>query len=331
MKKYFLILFLLISVYVSAQTIVDKVIQIEPKSEESFTFPAKEKDQLHIFFERIDGKKISKVMLYNAKGEVVYMRYDVKKLEKTVELREGGIYKLVFINKERKLYKGTFKVAVEAENKKPRRIAYERVIDTSYGYETIRSIRLKSLATSVLQNDKFYLNSKSNALVKGGKNRVVLPISIPENTKEWYYVYSASRNEEQINQTLNSFNLAAELTTFIEKKNSLKQSVVSLSAPPGANISDIYLLNDKNAKLFQEKEKFTYELDASRENFKSGIVHVSQPISGKVYLGINNPDNLHGIHVGIEVVAIVENESLASEMIRIPVYTSYNIPVLIEE
>ena len=63
-----------------------------------------------------------------------------------------------------------------------------RKIVTSYGYETTQVNKVKTTVSQAIQTDKFYLNSKSNALVKGGKSRTVFPVHLPENTIEWYYL-----------------------------------------------------------------------------------------------------------------------------------------------
>ncbi|MFP2996741.1 hypothetical protein ABN763_12560 [Spongiivirga sp. MCCC 1A20706] len=197
-------------------------------------------------------------------------------------------------------------------------------IDTTYAYQTTVMKQVVGLQTQSIQKDKFYLNSRSNALIKGGKNRVLLPVNLPNNTKEWYYVFSASRNEEEITNTLKTFNLAGELTNFIEQKSSLQQSVNSLNAPPGANICDIYVVDESNALLFKDKEDFTYDLSGSRENYKSGIVTVKKKSRNEVFLALNNPDNLYGIHLAIEIIAVVENIGFKEETIRIPVITYSN-------
>lgn len=199
----------------------------------------------------------------------------------------------------------------------------QRKVVTTYGYETTQLTTITTNAAQAIQTDKFYLNSKSNALVKGGKNRVLIPIHLPENTQEWFYRYIASRDEVDVTSTLKTFSLAGELTQYLNSKNPLKNAVNSLATPPGANICDIYMLNETNAKLFKDKESFEYNISASRENYKSGNVLVKNNNNELVYLGINNPDGLHGIHVAIEIVAVVAQESQIEETIRIPIYTSF--------
>lgn len=198
-----------------------------------------------------------------------------------------------------------------------------RKIDTTYAYQTNQIQTTQVLQTEAIQVEKFYINSASNALLKGGKNRIVLPIQLPKNTQEWYYRFTASRDEEAIQKTLQTFSLAGELTSYIKSKNPLKNAVNSLTTPPGADICDIYVFDETNAKLFKEKENFDYELAASRENYKSGVVAVKNKLENAVYIGLRNTDNLYGIHVAIEVVAIVNTAHQIEETVRIPVYTSF--------
>lgn len=198
-----------------------------------------------------------------------------------------------------------------------------RKVTTSYGYTTTQLNAIKTVSSQAIQTDKFYLNSTSNALVKGGKNRTIFPVHLPEGTKEWYYRFTASRIEEDITNTLKTFNLAGELSQYINSKNPLQNAVNDLTTPPGANICDIYVFKEEDAKLFKEKEEFNYDLSASRENYKSGTVLVKTTSSDLLFIGINNPDSLHGIHVAIEIVALVENETTVTETIRIPIYTSF--------
>jgi hypothetical protein len=321
----------LVGIESAAQVIFEGTLGLDAKTEKSFEFPAEAQDALNITFKKVEGKKVSMVVLYNEANELVYKYYDLKNLKKKVILKEAGRYKLTFINNEKKDFTGDFAIVLVAQYKKKRTLSNKRVVDTSYAYTISQKVALVSTVSAKLQEDKFYLNSRSNALVKGGKNRVLVPVNLPEGTKEWYYVYSASRDVEQIENTLKTFDLASALSTFIDANSSLQQSVSTLNAPPGAHIADVYVLDEQNAVLFRTKEHFEFDLRHSRENYKSGIVHVKDATSPKVYLGLNNPDNLHGIHVGIEVVAIVDETSFGVETVRIPVYTSYTVPVFVDE
>ncbi|MCM5662535.1 hypothetical protein [Galbibacter mesophilus] len=204
---------------------------------------------------------------------------------------------------------------------------YKTIQDTVYGDEKRVVETVEKLEPKTIQKEQFYLNSKSNALVKGGKDRTVFPIYLPENTKEWYYVLSANRDEEAVKNTAKTFSLASELSRYLDTDaSSISSGVGNLHAPPGAHICDVYLLDSEQASLFRANENFTFSMDGTRENYKSGVVRVKDTPSQKWYLGIKNPDNLYGIHITIEVVAITAVEETIVKFKRTPEIHERKIP-----
>ncbi len=203
-------------------------------------------------------------------------------------------------------------------------VAQEKIEkDTTYAYLTETIVHIDILkAVKVQAENKFYINSRSNDFVKGGKSRIILPIQLPKNTVSWHYEFTASRNESDVNNTISTFNLLSELSDYAEKEG-LGSAISKLTPPPGANICDIYLVDKENAHLFRTKEDFDYDINGSRENFKAGIVSILSPKEQTVYLAIKNPDNIYGIHIGIQVIAMVKTKKTTKKAYRIPVITSY--------
>ena len=196
--------------------------------------------------------------------------------------------------------------------------------DTTFAYYTETIVDVDFLEVVKVQSDeRFYINSRSNDVVKGGKSRIILPVNLPFNTIEWYYEFSASRNENDVISTMNSFALLKELTSYAEDKNSMLNAVSNLTPPPGANICDVYLVDKLNAELFRDKKEFQFDMNGSRENYKSGVVTISEVTNKQVYLAIKNPDNVYGIHVAFQIVAIVKNQKQETKAYKIPVITSY--------
>lgn len=324
MKPHILLVCLLVYSLSFSQEI-DESLTLRPGEEKEYLFAADAGDDIDLTFERTDGGKLN-ISLQQYEGEEMFKEKKTKEFWTKFTSGKPGVYVIKVENPNKK--ESTFKIKLlkDSHNRVPVRVGYKTVNDTTYGEEVKRMKKVDVLETEILQNEKFYLNSRSNAYVKGGKNRVFFPIYLPENTQEWYYVFSASRNEEDINNTITSFSLASELTGIINEKESLAGSVSKLSTPPGADICDIYVLDQENLKSFSEKEEFEYKIDASRENYKSGIIQVKEDYGNKVYLGINNPDNLYGIHVGIEVVAVVKKQKEVEEIYREPSVTSRRVP-----
>lgn len=158
---------------------------------------------------------------------------------------------------------------------------------------------------------EYYINSTNNADFLGGKSRVLLPLAFPQNTVAWFYEFSASRNKEEIRRFTESFAMISELTKLIGNiglGKVLSTGLNQLTQPPGSDFCDIYLLDHSNSNLFRAKEQYQYFTEASRENYKSGIVGAQCCTDINGYLGINNPSSLYGIHVVVEVAAIIKSE-----------------------
>lgn len=153
-----------------------------------------------------------------------------------------------------------------------------------------------------------WINSTSNETWKGGTNEVTIPVKLPPNTVEWYYVVSASRNKEDIQRNLDNAGLFKELTNFVGGINPttmvLNIGMDLITQPPGSDYCDVYLLDYANNSLFSSDQAFSYILEGSRENVNSAKVKIKGVNSGQCYLGLQNRDAMHGLAVGIEVVAI---------------------------
>jgi hypothetical protein len=166
------------------------------------------------------------------------------------------------------------------------------------------------------------VNSGSNADFKGGKSRILVPVALPPNTAYWFYRFSASRNQEDIDNVRKNFQLFGELTQLILSatgagavaSKAVGIGVDQLSMPPGSNHCDVYLLDYTNITGFEAKtDSWQYILQGTRTNLMSGNVKIECCNSGQYYLGIKNPDYYDGINVSMEVIAITATEDLAME------------------
>tara|TARA_R110002012_G_scaffold263456_1_gene446346 strand:+ start:191949 stop:192902 length:954 start_codon:yes stop_codon:yes gene_type:complete len=314
-----------------AQSVHKEIINIAPNQEKLIYLPAYETDTitLRVSLHKTKKAKNNSLMVYENLS-ILKIKEDFSKVFETQFMAsKNGIFKLMLKNENKKSADYELSYVVNSSKKKKPEIGYLLKKDTIYGAAVEQLIDSKVEEIQTVQNEKFYINSTSNALLKGGKNRIIVPVNPPENTKAWYYVFTASREENDIKNTLSSFDLASQLTKFIKEDSAIQSAVSNLSPPPGANICDIYLIqSDIEAELFKEKEDFTANLEGSRENFKSGIVKISN--SQKSYLGIRNPDNLYGIHIAVEIIAIVEKTEKVKKMVPNPIITTNKIPYFIE-
>jgi len=326
----FTFLFFILTANLLAQQKLNTSLELGSERTQVYFFSANEKDKIQVNIKKTKGEKITSLYLEDFLNKVILFKdEDTKKFSKKIKVQSRSIYKLSITNAAPNAIELAIKYNINSKKAAPT-IAYKTVKDTAYSQPVKTTVNEDGLKTVPVQQDKFYLNSRSNALVKGGKNRVLLPIHLPENTVSWHYVFTASRDETAINNTIQSFGLASELTTYINKGESIASGLRSLNPPPGANICDVYLLDEENARLFKEKEDFESFLDSSRENYKSGIVTVKRVSENTMYLGLNNPDNIYGIHLGLEIVAVVKTDKTTEKIIRKPIITTKKVPYLVE-
>jgi hypothetical protein len=186
------------------------------------------------------------------------------------------------------------------------------------------TVSLKKIYTpiSIHEAQDFFINGGINATFAAGKSRVTIPISLPENTIEWHYRFSASRNKEDIENVKANFKLFSELATATLGLTGVGAAITdgvfsNLAQPPGADFCDIYLLPSEHRSAFEAKQdgQWKHYPDAARENFKSGNVRVTCCNTGQFYLGIRNPTATMGINVSIEVVAITVREDYVMEYV----------------
>lgn len=212
-------------------------------------------------------------------------------------------------------------------------ITWKMVYDTIFTVvEEKKKVSSKYEPITLQKPIDFYVNSGRNATFQGGKSRVTLPIILPENTVSWYYSIAATRNSNAVQSTKATMKLFGQLTRIIDQTGTLSFGIEALTAPPGANYCDIYLLDENSRSSFLEKvEGWRIYTEGSRENIMAGVVQVRNCCTSRgqnFYLGIKNPDSGYGVVVMIEIVAIIEKPVYETVQVKKPTAVSKKlIPV----
>ncbi len=181
---------------------------------------------------------------------------------------------------------------------------------------------------TIQKPQKFYLNSASRSLV-GGQSRIVIPVTLPDNTAEWFYTLTtfnaqskSSEIEKKTDNITSKLQLTQQLVKLVVKGinmttdfNLASLAMNLVSTPSGGEMCDIYLLNQENSKRFLAKDDhslvgkgFQYQKEGTKENFNSGNVSIKSFNSGTWYLGISNPTIITGMYVSIEIAAVVKKK-----------------------
>lgn len=145
-----------------------------------------------------------------------------------------------------------------------------------------------------------------------GTTRIAIPVNLPANTVEWYYIISASRNKENIQANLQNASLVKDLSKGLLGVNpttmALNLGLDLITQPPGSDHCDVFLIDHDNYSLFTSKQSFNQYTEGTRLNITSAKVKVTGITQGQYYLGVRNNDISNGISVGVEIAAIVAED-----------------------
>jgi hypothetical protein len=282
-------------------------------------------DQLLIDF-RMDNKKGTNVIQVSAypSGNLLYTDKNLVVAKNlSVNIPEKGIYVVSYATNhalDRSCNMRVRKVPANEQSKvlSPN-VGWEERTDTTFKWVTDTTYIEQRKAEQLIAPSRYFVNSGSNATFEGGKSRLTIPIDLPQNTVEWYYIVSAYRNQADFDRTMKSFDLFGEIVTAIDATGVAGFAISALTAPPGGDYCDVVLMDRANADLFLEKTSYTYKEEGTRFNIASGLVKMKQNTRGRFYIGLRNPDSTYGEYVAIEAVAVVRTVKKEVKRYRKPV------------
>ena len=326
------IIFLLLFNYSFSQelpiNITNSNFRILAMNQQVMTYGFVKGDKVIINYSEERGKKLKIFTLSALKGNTLHSEFNLVTLKnKEIIIKNTGIYVFKFINSSLARRIINFKVdrvpatkeTIEFNTEVKQRI----VTDTTYTTRIESYVKSESYkVVNVASKQEFYVNSGSNALLKGGKSRVTIPINLPKNTVKWYYQVSSFRDKTIIEKVSNQMNLVSDLSKLFDSSGSIETSLKLLSNPPGANYCDIYLIDANNYSNFLSKKPFSHYPIGTRENIKSANVEITTNFNQLMYLGIKNPDRFYGVNVIIKIAAIVLNKEMATRKIKVPHITT---------
>lgn len=159
------------------------------------------------------------------------------------------------------------------------------------------------------------IHDLDGGLIVTRPSRVIIPITLPKNTIEWYYVFSSYSNTQAVEAKNNQINLVSQLTRIIDETGTTASALSYLLAPSGASASNVYLFTDyQDAWNFENKtdqDLFpVYWHGHSNYSIKSatqGKQKIDLTNEKKYYLGIQAGTS--PVVVKIEVVAVVDESA----------------------
>lgn len=164
----------------------------------------------------------------------------------------------------------------------------------------------------LVEKHEVIVNSRTSMT---GNTRAVVPVSLPLNTVEWYYRFSAQNIAAPSAASTRSLvgELAGALTGSSIMIGTVTGLLGALSTPIGAEACDIFLVDHANYSTYMAKGDFAHIPAAGRTNLSSGNVRVDCCLQGQWYLGLRNNAFSDGIKVQLEVVAITAEDQWVME------------------
>lgn len=303
-------------------------------SDDNQYFGFAEGDQITFSFKEERGKNIQEMEVIEYPNTSRFSEFKFSKVNHTLMIPKTGIYCFKLSNGA--IGGRTVRYKISRLPASSETISFNTTVSWKTHHDTTWLESVETYLTRdelvpqvIVSSSDFYINSGSNALLLGGTSRITVPLNFPPNAVKWFYEFSASREESDIKQVQESYGLMGQLVASIEPTMAAANIGMNLLAtPPGANQCDIFLLNHDNRKKFESKTPFSYYMDGSRDNMKSGLVEIPWVPKEQLYIGIRNPSSSHGIHVTVEVVAIVHEQEYAERSITLPKVNTYKIPYL---
>lgn len=161
----------------------------------------------------------------------------------------------------------------------------------------------QTYTTKTLVTTTKYLCSLSKSYL-GGTSRIPILVELPPNTVEWYYSFSTSEGESGTAM----LNLGIQLYAASQLGPLGASAAKQIEVPKGSNAIDVLLISVESKKDFElEKDDkvLGYEAYCSLKASQA-VMPINKLLTGSYYLGLKNTNNLNGINVTVEVVAIVE-------------------------
>ncbi|MCF6240128.1 MAG: hypothetical protein L3J74_02135 [Bacteroidales bacterium] len=323
MKRISWIIFLLLfSLAINAQLkrvlVTETTLKINAKDSSVLYFGFDKGDKVLISVEMKKGRKLRQVELFEYPDIQIFMEYKTKDIyAKRIKITHRGIYKLKFTNKS--IFSRILNLKIEripeGKNTDFNTTVYWKTYSDTIFNIIEKEIEIKKYEVqTIVPLSVYYINSGSNATFLGGKSRITFPVNLPKNTIEWYYQFSAAKNQDEIELS----NLTKQLSGIVSDSETIDINTDNLIQPYGRVYCDVYLLDEQNSFLFERKKSYRYIPEGSRRNSKAGIVKLPFENTTEYYIGIRNPASIKGINVNFEAAAIIQKIEKKYEKVKDP-------------
>ena len=329
MKKRLLLYFVfgILGPVVSGQVVLevaDNTLKVSGHNEVNFYYGFEQGDELVFSFEEINGHELKEVEITELPSSCKFMDYKIKKIEKKIiHVTNTGIFKFRLLNTA--ITSRTCKIKIQRipagnapKNFNPS-VYWRTVQDTIYTQAPKRYLAKCDTLVATVVDQVSKINASS--LLNRQADKEVVEFTLPCGTISWsYYIGVGTEGQKAFNKTKASFlNTAAAVATRIPGYGTMAAlalyGINTFQMIQGEdNVRYSFIPNAKSMLQFKSGNQFNLYQQGNVLNVAS---QMKAPLSGKVYLGLQNDNLLESIEVKVNVTAVVVNQHWATRIAQI--------------
>jgi len=337
MKKQLLFCILvLICIKVSSQSIVDVTetsFRLDGVSGEKILYYGFfEGDQIVINFQEKNGNPLKEFEVVELPSNMRYQEYKCTKIEnKIVNVSRTGIYEFRLSNSALTGRICNLKIqripATEKSKDFNSTVFWKSRYDTTYIPHTEKYLIKSDTSSIEIYSSQVQLSSQ--AAINGNSNRRLVDFVLPENTISWsFYIGVGSEAKKEYERAITEFaQTASSAMKFIGPLASVAlYNIPLIRGIQGEDNVRYYFLDNRNAELFNLGYPCKY--------YKGGDVTIeasqlSDPLKGKVFLGLMNDNMIETITIDIKVVAVVVDQEWGNREVKDMKIVETEVPYLV--
>lgn len=291
------------------QPVISQTITLDRNGYEELKFGLREGDKINFQIRETEGNRLTSLAIVDDNGQELFGARKVSKLEKEIFIPATAIYTLKLNNdwiNFRHLDVKIERMPSDSSGLSFDTHVYQRIeVDTNWFYKDVIIDYDTTISFTKLNDDEGYRLASRARHFLGKDSHTGLPIKLPENTVELIYKISTGQDSLSANTTAKSIGLVSELAGRVYGFSELGNLASLLTSPNIGNPVNVYLVDHAN---FLSYPNFRYISLGSRKGFKGGYIEVEKLQTNTLYyIIVENLNNLEGINVNIEAVAVIQN------------------------
>ena len=328
MKKFLGVFVVLINCVLSLKgqnlvDVTDQTFKLPARGEQAFYYAFAEGDKITINFQELDNKELRSFEVTELPSSSRLTEYQVGKISnKQISINKNSIYKFRFSNPS--LTGRVCKFTIQRLPAGPSTASYntsvykEQTNDSLFFYTTERY--LESTDTTAVSLVNMIAKVAGRASLDKNSHQTIVDFTLPPGTISWaYYLGVGTEGLKAEAEARSKFiNTSASLLSKFEGYGSMAAlALYGINAFDKAqgddNVKYWFLPGWDNVQKYKAGNKFAHYKQGDVVN---DAVQMKNPLSGKVFLALENDNMMQSIDVLVKVTAIQVKQKWGNRMVK---------------